>query len=296
MHIIANNGTPISVTNRFRNKAIPHLNLSVIEIYSFPFNRPGISTVFSPPEWAFEYHYGYAGKIKFLNPGSKCSLERESHMVHLYAPGCLFQEDTRKSIIPRQETYIRFKGGELCGLEKLTGKNRRFCRFIDRDHKIGAILEQATQLCFTQGEKSFWEIQSLLINCISVFLQETRKISEHTYEMSSEPSTKDLFLANVERYIRQNISRNICNAELADYLNLSESTFNHRFKKLAGTSPKNRVLEIKIDTAKTLLLRGKRLQEIAGLTGFHDEFHLSRTFRRFSGESPSVFRNHHGKT
>ncbi len=280
-----------NVTHRFKNRAIPKLNLSAIEIYSFPFTTPGVSGIFSPPEWAVEYHYEYAGKIKLLNPGEKTSINREKHMVHLYAPGCLFKEDTRESVLPRQETYMRFKGGELCGLLKFTGENRKFCRFLDREKKIGDILEKAALLCSMQGEEAFWEIQSLLINCISVLLKASGKITENTREIPDENSPEDLFIENVESYIRQNISKTIKNSELAGYMNLSESTFNHRFKEQAGASPKSRVLEIKIATAKSLLLKGKRLQEIAALTGFHDEFHLSRTFKKFTGESPTGFRN-----
>jgi AraC-like DNA-binding protein len=295
MHFLAEMNGPINVTHRFKNKAIPELTLSVIEIYSFPFNTPGVSQMFFPPEWAFEYHYAYAGKINFLNPGEKFTMEREEGMVHLYAPGCLFTEDTRESALPRQETYMRFKGGELCGLQKFTGGNRRFCRFLDRDKKIGSLLEKAAILCSEQGEGAFWEEQSLLLRCVSIMLKSTCMVSEHTFEISDEDSPEGSFVENAESYIRQNIHRTIKNSELAQHINMSESAFNHRFKEKTGSSPKQRILEIKIETAKSLLLKGKRLQEVAGLTGFHDEFHLSRTFKKITGDPPSAFRLRAGR-
>ncbi len=222
-------------------------------------------------------------------------MKRDEHMVHLYAPGCLFREDTRKSVLPRQETYMRFKGGELCGLQKFTGENRRFCRFQDREKKIGNLLEKAALLCSEQGEKAFWEIQSLLIRCISVFLKASSGLAENTFKITSDEPERYSFVENIESYIRQNIHRVIMNSELARHINMSESAFNHRFKQATNISPRQRILEIKIATAKNLLLKGKHLREIAELTGFHDEFHLSRTFRKFTGESPSLFRRQPGR-
>ncbi len=294
MHKLANQSSPINVTHRFRDNLIRGLNLSVVEFYSFPFNTPGVSRIIEPPEWAFEYHYGYAGKMNFLNPGNKFSMKREERMVHLYAPGCLFKEDTRKSVIPRQETYMRFKGGELCGLQKFSGSSR-FCRYFDREGIIGDMLEEAALLCSAQGEGAFWEIQSLLLKCISVFLKASSKASKNTFEITSSEPQEHSFVENVESCIRKNIHRTVVNSELARHMNLSESAFNHLFKQKTGISPRSRVIEIKIDTAKSLLLKGKRLKEIAELTGFYDEFHLSRTFRKFAGEPPSKYRRRAGR-
>lgn len=290
MNIPADKKLPINVTHRFKNSSIPELNLSIIEIYSFPFNTPGVSQVISPPGWVFEYHHDYAGRMNFLNQGEKLTVEREKRMVHLYAPGCLFTEDTRKSALPRQEAYMSFKGGELCGLQKYTGGKRRFCRFLDRVGIIGSLMEKAALLCSKQGEGAFWEEQSILLNCVAVILKASREISEYTFEIPGEDSPESSFVENVENYIRRNISRTIRNSDMAGHLALSQSTFSHRFKECSGSSPKRRVLELKTETAKSLLLKGKRLKEIAELTGFNDEFHLSRTFKNITGDSPSEFR------
>ena len=57
-----------------------------------------------------------------------------------------------------------------------------------------------------------------------------------------------------------------------------------------GESPMRTLTNMRLRLAQGLLLKGRRLQEIASQTGFVDGFHLSRTFRRVLGCSPRQFR------
>ena len=51
----------------------------------------------------------------------------------------------------------------------------------------------------------------------------------------------------------------------------------------------SKMIELRIGLAKNLLLRGQRLKNIAQQTGFSDEYHLSKTFKRVEGKSPKQF-------
>jgi transcriptional regulator GlxA family with amidase domain len=51
-----------------------------------------------------------------------------------------------------------------------------------------------------------------------------------------------------------------------------------------------RVFEIRIETASHLLLRGEKLKTIAAMTGFCDEYHLSKTFKQVTGRKPKNYK------
>ncbi len=253
---------PLKVSCSFKNGGYAQINPCVTGVYNYPFTMPGLSRIISPNEWVVEYHNAYAGKILFLKPGAESSCKREKHMVHLYAPGCTFMEDTRESKLPRQEAHMHFRGGESCGLHRLTGDNQRYCRFLDREGLADEILEKCALLCCQRGEHAFWEVQSLLVRCISLLLNCSKKTSGDIYEISNYDSPVNPLVKEAELYMRQNISSKMTNFDIADYLNLSESTFNHRFKQKTGVSPRAKIFEIKIDVAKGLLFKGKRLNVI----------------------------------
>ena len=67
------------------------------------------------------------------------------------------------------------------------------------------------------------------------------------------------------------------------------------FRELTGRSPKEYVLEARVEAAKAYL-RGSSLpiKRIAAELGFHDEFHFSRRFSQRVGTSPSAYRSQAG--
>ncbi len=248
-----------------------------------------LSGIISTQTWVIEYNSKFAGKAHYLTSGTKDTRRREKNTAILYAPGCIFKEDTRKAELPLKETYLRFKGGELGGLDSLTGTRTRYCYFIDRDNRIGRILEECAGLCAEKNEEAFWQVQSLLMKFICLANNFSNKVSADTYEITGKFLSSNTFIEDAEHFMKRNILSNIKNSDIAAHLNLSESTFSHKFKKISGSPPRTRILEIKIDIAKEMLLKGKKLKEIAEFVGFHDEFHLSKTFKNITGISPKNF-------
>lgn len=79
---------------------------------------------------------------------------------------------------------------------------------------------------------------------------------------------------------------------LAKTCNLSTRYFNKLFYAYFNTTPKQYILNKKIDLAKGLLVFGKiKITEIAELCGFNDVYHFSRMFKKVIGISPLAYRN-----
>ncbi len=247
--------------------------------------------------WMFECYSEFAGDIYFLNPGANRKGRREKNSIHLYGPGCRFREDTRKAELPLRETFINFTGGEICGLDNLTDSKSKYCRFLDPRGTVMELMLEAAQACAQHGDQAFWDVQSFLMRCIGNFLNFSIKLSPDTYEIKSMGiSPGEKLIRESEEFMRRNITSSIKNSDIAEFMKMSESSFNHGFKKASGITPNARLLEIKIDTAKNLLLKGLKIKIIAEAAGFKNEFYFSRMFKKITGVSPSDFRSGKGGT
>ena len=78
---------------------------------------------------------------------------------------------------------------------------------------------------------------------------------------------------------------------MASIVKMAPESFSRAFSKCFGTGPAEYVRRKKIDMARTFLGDSdKKLDDIAEELGFTDAFHLSKTFKKFAGKSPSEFR------
>lgn len=98
-------------------------------------------------------------------------------------------------------------------------------------------------------------------------------------------------LLPVLEYARRHPAQKFEVADLARKANLSVPRFHAEFKRLFGDSPLDHVRKMRLSKASDMLRSGSSsLEEIARQTGFCNQFHLSREFKKCYGSSPSVFR------
>jgi AraC family transcriptional regulator len=97
----------------------------------------------------------------------------------------------------------------------------------------------------------------------------------------------------IEDYIEQNIFRNITLEELANTCNCTPVQFARKFQVHYGMRPHAYVLSRKVERACQLLRKDRLpLKEIALLSGFADQSHLNRVFRRYMNITPAEYRKH----
>ncbi|MHC1550399.1 helix-turn-helix domain-containing protein [Phyllobacterium sp. K27] len=97
-------------------------------------------------------------------------------------------------------------------------------------------------------------------------------------------------LRTVTCYIEEHCLRNIRLQELADLVGLSQSYFSHAFKASTGMAPHQWQMRARIRKVQLLLSKPElSLTYIASSTGFSDQAHLTRVFKRFVGVPPAVW-------
>jgi AraC-like DNA-binding protein len=93
----------------------------------------------------------------------------------------------------------------------------------------------------------------------------------------------------VVRHIRANLARRITVDELAQSASLSISQLARLLRREHATTPYGLVLAIRIEHAKDGLRGGAAIAETAFNTGFADQSHLTRHFKRVTGMTPKQF-------
>lgn len=95
----------------------------------------------------------------------------------------------------------------------------------------------------------------------------------------------------VRDYVGDNLAEDLGLRELATLAGMSPYHFARLFRRAVGRTPHAYVRERRLEAAKDLLLKGElAVGAVAALTGFADQSHLSREFRRHYGLTPGALR------
>lgn len=106
-----------------------------------------------------------------------------------------------------------------------------------------------------------------------------------------EPSVK---MPAVIEYVMENYPRKIDIPKLASMVSLSVKQFERKFKQEYGEVPVRYIQRIRLDAARQLLAMTRLpIAQISRETGFYDSSHFAHQFQKYTGLSPSAFRNRH---
>jgi AraC-like DNA-binding protein len=98
-------------------------------------------------------------------------------------------------------------------------------------------------------------------------------------------------LRRAVEYIDEHSSRNIRLEELASLSGLSQSHFSHAFKASTGMAPHQWQTNARIEKSKMLLMKNEAsLTAIAAESGFSDQAHFTRVFRKVVGTTPALWK------
>jgi AraC-like DNA-binding protein len=91
-------------------------------------------------------------------------------------------------------------------------------------------------------------------------------------------------------YLREHFAENVSLARLAAVAGISPFHLHRRFSEHLGMPPHSFLTQLRVARARTLLRQGLSISEVAALTGFADQSHLTRHFKRFVGLTPGAYR------
>lgn len=127
-------------------------------------------------------------------------------------------------------------------------------------------------------------------------LSELRTRLQTMYELPDENSASRLgseeSVRKAIRYMQEHYMEEIDIGAMAENLGFHASYLSRLFNRHVGESPLKYLTGIRIEEAKKLLRdTSLSIADVGERVGYPDQFHFSRTFRKATGVSPSVFRH-----
>jgi AraC-like DNA-binding protein len=271
------------------------LRPALVSAMQFVFTRREPTQTFRHEHWVLDYNFDPHGRVRVGDGPRARWFDRAEPTAHLYAPRVAYREDRRTARPPLVSAYLIVAGGEKARLDDLLAP-MGFARFLDPTGRLGRMIREIAALGYASRERGRWRAQALMFETIDL-LHAAQRVDEFTWRIvdpreSDERAAHDeLPLAmRVESYLASHLTKPVSLRELADHLDISESSLSHRYSADTGATPIATLLRMRVDMAKGMLLKGHPLKLIAQQTGFADAFHLSRTFKRLAGCTASEYR------
>ena len=133
-----------------------------------------------------------------------------------------------------------------------------------------------------------------LLSLLGVF--QLLATSNEVEVLNATPAANKAFTRHQQRvdviykYVEENYNASPDVNYLADRINLSTAAFCRYFKKQTKLTFTDFVNQYRINEAKNLLLQDKTITETCFATGFEQLSYFNKTFKKLTGENPSVFK------
>lgn len=130
------------------------------------------------------------------------------------------------------------------------------------------------------------------VNRFELFLIELarKEISPNTVPLVSKALLKDELVIRVITILEESIYQKLTMSQIVQDLNYSETYIARRFKSVCGQSIMSYYLQLRICESQRLIRETeKNFTEIAGILGFSDSQHFTKTFKRYVNLSPKEY-------
>lgn len=156
-----------------------------------------------------------------------------------------------------------------------------------RKHDYTRIFEQLC-LCSYPMPENFAE-QQILLNELFLLIN-----ADLFHEKLLMQNQQNPIIQKCCKYINENFEKNITLSYLSDMANLAPNYFLRLFKKETGITPKEYILQIRLEHARSLLSgTTSKITTIASECGFNDTSYFSLFFKKRFGKTPIEYRKNH---
>ena len=104
-----------------------------------------------------------------------------------------------------------------------------------------------------------------------------------------KPELTPRLVARVKDFLHANCAESFTLDALAELTGTSRVHISRTFKNHVGLAPHEYLVQLRVNRAKTEIAKGTPLAEVAALSGFADQSHLNRHFKRITHITPGVY-------
>ena len=152
-----------------------------------------------------------------------------------------------------------------------------------------AVLNALKRIVWARQNREKWDDFLAYLLLLEMLVYLSREILSSS-GFSGEKGINDAMM-RARDYITENYQRHISLGELAAHVYLSESYLSHCYKARFGISPKNFILQVRINRAKELLAStDMKINDIALKVGFLSQQRFNDAFKRLENLTPLKYR------
>lgn len=197
-------------------------------------------------------------------------------------------------IIYRSERSVMDVGENCSYLTVVFEVNqRKSLHILDHTFHCTSELQQILWKLLIESDENSYYTRTLMV----CYLQEALLLLMQFYEMISHKtlfadnnSARNDLLSEILSYMNKRITEPITIEEICHEFYISRSSLQALFKTHLNTSPKNYLLNIKLQKSKELIRQNQyTISEIAYMLGFSSIHYFSRLFKKYFNTTPSAY-------
>lgn len=241
---------------------------------------------YSHPYWVLELSYEGGDSVRVNNGKFRV---REPGEAYLYPPNTPYVENSDSvPQHPRDVAFIVFAGGMELGLEYLVANTAGYAVIKDSGGRLALLFDRLRIDCRTAGSEA-WMIANAILYEMAILLHSIVN-GQSSWKKRLAPNLPGrlphIWAESVIGHLRTSLNSSFSLAKLAELMQCSVSTLTHEYRAVTGETVWTTLTRFRVEAVQTLLSSGRPLAEIARMTGFDNEFHLSRVFRKVTGTPP----------
>ena len=168
-------------------------------------------------------------------------------------------------------------------------------QIVSLPHELQPDLNTLIQEINKPGENTYEFVEALVIR-ILISLERKAKSSVQPENVSKlNIHTQNELFNQMDAYLQRNLYKNISRKDLSEVFHISSSHLARIFRNASGMTISTRLVQLRIDRAKQLLLESSLpISEISLQVGYTNFSHFTHTFRKMTGVTPSDYRRTQG--
>lgn len=238
-------------------------------------NLTGFGHISPSPQWQRKSHHHDISELIVILEGILHVKEPDGTIhkgmsgdIFIYPAGCWHEEESDKDN-PVETIFFGFAGAtceRIKSLHDFNGRIRSLSQWIHSSRQNTDDHSQTINQAFFHAiQEEFMRLENLPLMNAAV--------------------------SGVRTFVHENIARKITLEDLASTANMSKFHFLREYKKQTGQLPMAYVRSVRIEKAKNLIAcTNLPLKAIAVMVGFSNEYQLSSIIKKFTGHTPSYFR------
>ncbi|MBQ4405189.1 MAG: helix-turn-helix transcriptional regulator [Selenomonadaceae bacterium] len=180
----------------------------------------------------------------------------------------------------------------LSGVKLELAENKRPIISLGKENFVADLLPEIYKMF--HAKKNYYEVCRHL--ALGIFFMLREKIAERDENLTPTKQKRERLTYRIMDYINEHYAEPLTLKKISEAVYISEAHLSHCFKKDAGLSPMQYMMQRRIGEAQSKLIETSQpIQDIGEELGFVSSAHFSKMFKKYVGITPKEYRSHFSK-